>query len=332
MQQPMVSVLMPVYNGESYLREAIDSILAQTFTDFEFIIINDGSSDGSESIIRSYTDTRIRYVKNEKNLKLIATLNKGLSLCTGKYIARMDADDVAYPQRFERQVAFMEAHPDYGLCGSNIDVNGELKSWVRDGESDFIRFCLLFHNPVCHPTAFIRNEIIRAHQLIYPAEYVHAEEYILWLHILRYSRVANLPEKLLSYRWHPGQVSQVYKDEQFRIGQRIRLELFHEIVLFSTAATRKVHLALAGMVTRAPKEQPFDALDVRFSASYSRAEILSWVRLMKFSLLFRKKWDSPYLRLLIRKAEGAARQKQNEWLGLRVFLSKVRNKIKPNRT
>ena len=112
---PEITVLMPVYNGEKYLRPAIESILNQTFSDFEFLIINDGSTDNSESIILSYKDERIRYVKNENNLKLIKTLNKGIDLARGKYIARMDADDISLPTRLEREIEYMESHPECGL-------------------------------------------------------------------------------------------------------------------------------------------------------------------------------------------------------------------------
>lgn len=325
---PLVSVLMPVYNGEKYLREAIESILNQSFTDYEFLIINDGSTDASEEIILSYKDPRIRYIRNEKNLKLIATLNKGLAMCNGKYIARMDADDISYPERFAVQVKFMEAHPEYGLCGTNIGIDGRFKSWVRIGESDYIRFCLLFHNPVCHPTAMIRTSIIRDHQLDYPAEYIHAEEYILWLHILQYSKVINLNEKLLTYRLHEGQVSQVFKDDQFQIGQRIRLELFHEIVLFSSKATRDVHLAVSGMVTRGLQEKSYSELQFRFSSSFTRMQLQRWIWLMKFSLLFRKTWDSPHLRQLIEKVKVASKEKKWELFRIRPFLSRVKQKMK----
>ena len=125
MTSATVTVLMPVYNGEMYLREAIDSILHQTFTDFEFLIINDGSTDNSETIILSYDDSRIRYEKNDSNLKLIATLNKGIELAKGKYIVRMDADDISIPDRIEKQVAFLEKNPDVGICGSWFTAFGQ---------------------------------------------------------------------------------------------------------------------------------------------------------------------------------------------------------------
>ena len=115
---PAVSVVMPVYNGEKYLRESIDSILNQTYTDYEFIIVNDGSNDKTEEIILSYNDNRIRYIKNEKNLQIVKSLNRGIELAKGRYIARMDADDISLPRRFEKQITFMENNLEIGVCGT----------------------------------------------------------------------------------------------------------------------------------------------------------------------------------------------------------------------
>ena len=119
---PKVTVLMPVYNGEKYLKEAITSILLQTFDDFEFLIINDGSSDASVDIIQSFRDPRIRLVHNDTNIGLIATLNKGLKLAHGKYVARMDQDDISLPRRLEKQTYFMDNNPDVGVCGTWIKL------------------------------------------------------------------------------------------------------------------------------------------------------------------------------------------------------------------
>jgi glycosyltransferase involved in cell wall biosynthesis len=122
---PKVTVLMSVYNGEEHLREAIDSILNQTYKNFEFLIIDDGSTDGSVNIIRSYLDPRIRLIKNKKNIGITRSLNKGLKLARGEYIARMDDDDIAFPERLEKQVRFLNEHVNVGLVGgSDITING----------------------------------------------------------------------------------------------------------------------------------------------------------------------------------------------------------------
>ena len=115
---------MPAYNAEKYINEAIDSILAQTFTDFEFIIIDDGSTDSTCAIVESYSDSRIRFFKNEHNLGVAATLNRGLDLARGEYIARMDADDISLPTRFEKQAAYMDSHPDVVVCGTGVECFG----------------------------------------------------------------------------------------------------------------------------------------------------------------------------------------------------------------
>jgi glycosyltransferase involved in cell wall biosynthesis len=122
---PYVTVLMPVYNTEMYLKEAIDSILNQTFRDFEFIVINDGSTDSTSDIIESYSDPRIIYLQNEKNLGVATSLNKGLSIAKGTYIARMDGDDVSRCDRLEKQVAFMDANPEIGVCGTWLETIGD---------------------------------------------------------------------------------------------------------------------------------------------------------------------------------------------------------------
>lgn len=121
---------MPVFNASQFLKQAIDSIVVQSFFDWELIVINDGSTDNSEDIIASYTDSRIKYHKNESNIGLIASLNKGISFCTGEYIARMDGDDISMPNRLKKQLDFMDKHPHYAMCGGQADVidnNGDKK-------------------------------------------------------------------------------------------------------------------------------------------------------------------------------------------------------------
>ncbi|MDQ3111061.1 MAG: glycosyltransferase [Bacteroidota bacterium] len=306
---PLVSVLMPVYNGEKYLRCAIESILAQTFTDFEFIIINDGSTDTSEEIISSYNDPRIRYFRNDSNLKLIATLNKGLDLCNGKYIARMDADDFSFPERFENQVKFMESNPEYGLCGADIEIEGKTKSWIAIGDNDFIRFCFLFHNPFNHPVSIIRTSVIRNHKLYYPDDYVHAEEYIFWLDILSFSKGTNLDKKLLKYRLHDGQVSSKFRNDQREMGQRIRLELFKQIVPYSTAGMRKAHLVIAEMTSQVLEKSSFEQIQFNFGGWVTVFQLRAWLFAIKTSLIFNKKWDSIYLRKWINAVDAGLKIK-----------------------
>lgn len=215
----MISVLMPVYNGESHLKEAIDSILNQTFTDFEFLIINDGSTDRSEEIILSYKDDRIRYIINEVNLGIVETLNKGLDIASRKYIVRMDADDVSMAHRFEKQVEFMESNPQIVASGSNIikfndDINNQKDSSNVKLHNSDLKIQSLFFSAFWHPTMIISSDILKKNNLLYTSEYKHAEDKALWIDISNYGSMANIKDALVYYRVHSDQVSTKYFTEQ----------------------------------------------------------------------------------------------------------------------
>lgn len=217
LDNPRVTVLMPVYNGEKFLREAMDSILAQTFTDFEFLIINDGSTDRSVEIIESYHDSRIRLVHNEKNLKLIATLNKGFELARGGFVARMDCDDVSLPERLAKQIAFMETHPEVGVCGTlakEIDSNGKIVGNLKTPVGEKFDKLLWRPSPVNHPTALIRDTVYKNFR--YDQNYVDAEDYNLWLRVSKVTKLDNLNEFLLLYRIHPASVTSLRRALQLR--------------------------------------------------------------------------------------------------------------------
>ncbi|WP_461638815.1 glycosyltransferase family 2 protein [Labilibaculum euxinus] len=213
------SVLMPVYNGEKYLRDAINSILNQTFKDYEFLIINDGSTDCSEEIVLSYSDPRIRYIKNLENLKLVKTLNKGLDLCQGEYIARMDADDIALPTKLEKQIAYLDTHPEVIVCGTQIERFGLNKckkkkiSWIRTNNEE-IKAQLLLSSCFAHPTVVIRSSVIKEFNFKYDANYEHMEDYKMWADLAKIGNFYNIPESLLRYRLTEGQICSKYKDLQ----------------------------------------------------------------------------------------------------------------------
>lgn len=211
---PKISVIMPVYNGERYLKEAIESILNQTFSDFEFIIINDCSSDKTEEIIKSYTDERIVYVKNEKNMGVAATLNKGLAKAKGEYIARMDADDISLRERFKTQVDFMDKNADIGLCGSWVEFFGEKSGIVRlTTDKKQAKTDLIFSSCIAHPSVMMRKAVIEKHNLKYKTEYEQMEDYALWYNFAKCTSVVSLPVVLLKYRCHSSQVTQNYTEE-----------------------------------------------------------------------------------------------------------------------
>ena len=211
---PLVTVILPVFNSESFLRTAIDSILNQTFIDFEFLIINDGSTDTSRDIILSYTDKRIRFLENEINIGLIKTLNKGIREAKGEYIARMDADDISRHDRFEKQVEFLDANPEYGIVGSWCTIIGSEKTIEYHSTHDSLEFALLHYCCFVHPSVMIRKLVLIDNQLFYNEDYLHSEDYELWTRLLTKTKGYNIKEYLLAYREHQGQVSFKYRQDQ----------------------------------------------------------------------------------------------------------------------
>jgi glycosyltransferase involved in cell wall biosynthesis len=311
---PIITVLMPVYNGEKFLREAIDSILSQTFTDFELLIINDGSNDQSETIVKSYNDERIRYVCNSTNLKLIATLNNGLSLARGKYIARMDADDVSEPERLQVQFEHMEANPDCGLCGTDITILSKHEvvssNWIKTGTHDALKYNLLMGNPFCHPTVMIRSEVLRSRGLNYNPDHLHAEEYGLWIALSRSSRLANLNSKLLRYRLHDAQVSAVHRKQQLDTLRKIKSGLFREITLFTSKRWLDLFVRLTAI--RYNENIPDGRLihddlmrDGFLTSGRNRLQLRIWIYMIKFSLLFRREWNNTYTRCWLNNVSQA---------------------------
>lgn len=215
MERPLISVIMPVYNGEKYLREAIESVLAQTYTRFELLLINDGSTDSSKDIILSYNDPRIRYIENERNLKLIATLNKGIDLANGDFIARMDADDVCLPKRFEKQVQFMKRHPEVAVCGTwayRIDGEGRITGKIKNIDTPELLQCLSYFScPFIHPSVMAKANVLKENH--YSSDMVDTEDLELWHRLmLKGYKFANLPQFLMKYRWHGENIS-AHKEE-----------------------------------------------------------------------------------------------------------------------
>jgi glycosyltransferase involved in cell wall biosynthesis len=198
----LVSVIMPVYNAERYLREAIESILGQTHRELEFVIIDDGSTDSSAAIVREFNDARIRFVQNESNLKICHTLNRGLELAGGDFIARMDSDDTAHPRRLATQVRFLQSHPDLVGIGAWMRTTRD-KVWRNPAESHELHVSMYFRNCLFHPTALFRAEAFRDPSLRYDQDYLYAEEWELWFRMMRHSRIGNVPRVLLNYRLHP---------------------------------------------------------------------------------------------------------------------------------
>jgi hypothetical protein len=209
---------MPVLNASPFLAEAIDSVLGQSFADFEFIIVDDGSSDSGPELLQHFArrDRRIRLLRNETTIGVSQTLNRGLAECRGKYIARMDADDVSLPGRFSRQVEFMEASPDVGVSGTWFTTfSGTVGTCQHPQDGEDIKIShLLNDSAICHPTAFIRRALLQSQGIKYPEGDFPAQDLWFWIRLGLVSRLANIPEPLLLYRVHPAQVSAVKRKAQ----------------------------------------------------------------------------------------------------------------------
>ena len=206
----LVSVVMPVFNGEAFLREAIDSILAQSYRNFEFIIVNDGSTDSSAVIVKSYKDERIIYLENESNQGNAFSRNRGHSMAKGKYIIIQDCDDISLPHRIERQVAFMESHPDIGIAGSFIRVIELGREYVRTYPVNpaFIKAWLFFRNPIAQPSVIIRRSILTGHKLTHLKYF---EDFNLWYQASKVTDITNIPEVLVYYRFFETEQKQKHR-------------------------------------------------------------------------------------------------------------------------
>jgi GT2 family glycosyltransferase len=223
---PRVSVVLPIYNGGPFLADAVNSILAQTFRDFELIAIDDGSRDTSGEILDRFAlaDSRVRAL-HQTNTGIIGALNRGLALARGEFIARMDADDVAQPERLARQAVFLDAHPNIAVVGSAVTLIDERGKRIRDVAypvtPEAVAEFLEIGAPLAHPAVMMRRDAVLAVGG-YREAYRHAEDYDLWLRMAERYRMANLPDRLLLYRQHEAKHSFTYAVEQ-RFATRIAL-------------------------------------------------------------------------------------------------------------
>ena len=209
MMSPMVSILMPVYKTAPYLREAMDSILSQTFTDYELIVLNDCSPDNADEILDTYSDPRIVRYRGEKNVGLSNVLNVGIGMARGKYIARMDSDDVSYPDRLRIQVEYLESHPDIDLVSVGMRLFGAKDDvWVREPDPEKVKINALFCSPILHASSMWRRERFEENGLRFRQEMVPSEDYDLWTRALvKGLKLVNLRQVLYKYRIHPAQAT-----------------------------------------------------------------------------------------------------------------------------
>ena len=206
MTPPRVSVVLCVYNQAAYVAEAIASILGQTLTDLELIIVDNGSTDSSPEVVHSFTDPRIRYVRNERNLGHAGSLNRGRALARGRYLAIMDSDDISLPERLARQADFLDAHPDVAMCGSWVETFGARTEVRRfPTEPAVLAVSLLLYCPFSTPSVMLRRDAMLPEG--FDPRFGPAFDYAYWVEMANRAPVANLPEVLLKYRLHAGQVT-----------------------------------------------------------------------------------------------------------------------------
>ena len=204
---------MPTYNVSPWVREAVESVLRQTYSDFKLLVIDDCSTDDTGAVVRSITDPRIQVVQNDSNLGLAGNLNRGLSLIDTEYVARMDGDDIAEPFWLERELTYLEAHPEVGVCGGGGVRFGTVDSTIRfPEEHDDIAANMLFNCTIIVPT--FRMSLYRDQGLHYRSEAFPAEDYRFWAECLRVTRLHNVSEALFRYRMHPTQICSSRRDEQ----------------------------------------------------------------------------------------------------------------------
>ena len=236
---------MPVYNGAKNLNEAIDSILNQTLTNFEFLIIDDGSTDDSVGIIKSFDSSSIRLVENKNNVGQSATLNKGLSLAKGKYIARMDQDDISMPERLKKQFEFMENNSDIDVCGSWLQLMGKYDGIVElETDSERIKINLLTNQNLAHPAVMIRKDTLVKYDLNYNPAYSIAQDYDLWVRMFEFCSFANIPEALIKYQMHDNQNSKKMGEQNHAETNNVLMNLLERIGIQPNASDLIIHKKL----------------------------------------------------------------------------------------
>lgn len=278
---PKVTILMPVYNSESYLREAIDSVLSQSFSDFELLIIDDGSTDNSKLIIDSYEDIRIVKKPNLLNVGIVAALNKGLALARGEYVAIMHADDISLPQRIEIQTQFLDAHPDVSMVAVKavfVNANGdEIEGWQQDQSTtsyEQIIQLLPKTNCIVHPAVMIRSTIARA--FYYSKSQRGTEDYDLWLRLAADNhRIEKIDENLIKYRVHNESIT--FKTDA-EVGEYKEIIARYKFLVMAAAEARKLNIFHYNVL----KHLVCDFL--RISTNYSKVFFLSVAREIFISL------------------------------------------------
>lgn len=242
---PKVSVLTPVYRtNEQQLREAIESILNQTFTDFEFILLDDCPEDSREAVIKEYNDQRIKYLKNEHNLGISAGRNKLIDLASGEYLAIFDHDDISLPERLEKEVKYLDEHPDVGVVsGQAVIFDTKDKSlWKHPSEDKEIKLALISKCALIHSASMIRKSVLTDNNIRYEAEFSPAEDYAMYGRLIGITKFHNLPEPVIRYRDHADNTSHHQKGKMRDADLAIRafIRHFNPILYYEAELREKI--------------------------------------------------------------------------------------------
>lgn len=246
---PCVSVVMPVRNGEQYLDAAVESIRNQTFPEFEFIIVDDASTDCTPALLKAVEDPRVRIITNQDALGISRSLNLAIEIARGRLIARMDADDIASDQRLERQVEWMERYPEVVLCGTfaeRIDADGNKLGNIKRPQTNFeIQWHLLTANPFIHPSVMFRAEVFRKVGG-YESCLSCAQDYDLWCRLAKHGECCNLSEQLMQYRFHANAISAQKRAEQMQVTQQRSQQRLMELGIADSPEDAEMFQAMAG--------------------------------------------------------------------------------------
>lgn len=244
-----VSVLTPIYKtDERFLRAAIESVLAQTFRDFEFVLLDDCPEDDREKVVRSYDDPRIVYRKNDRNLGIAVSRNRLIDMARGEYLAVFDHDDICRPERLAKEVAYLDAHPECGVVSSwtQLTQNGSVNTYPEDDHA--IKLMMMDVCSLWHPAAMIRKAVLDEHRVRYEADCSPVEDYMMWMRLIPHTRFHVVQEPLIDYRWHAGNTSVTQRDRLQMSDWRVKAwakanlpELYGEYELARTE-TRRVRL------------------------------------------------------------------------------------------
>ncbi len=240
---PRVSALMPVYKTpEPYLREAIESILNQTFTDFEFLILDDCPTDSRKDIVRSYQDKRIKYIANKTNLGISESRNKLIDMAKGEYLAVIDHDDISVPDRLEKEVEYLDNHPEIGVVSGDLITLASKKIVTNPTDNQTIKVELVKKCAIAHTASMIRKSVLLQHNIRYEENFSPCEDYMLWGRLIDKTMFHNLPEVLVYYRDGDDNISHIQKKQMADKGIMVRDVIYKEHPYLSTLGVSTIRL------------------------------------------------------------------------------------------